>query len=258
MFKYVFITLSILVNLSCQAQLTHKADNTVENKVDSMSNSLINSELSEKNENINEIDEYFTDDSNIGVPHKNKIEMSNSKKSDGNVVEIKFYSLIENKKWKLKQTFEFEIHSSVRFDPKFEDFNNDGLKDFTYQSDLAGRGANDIRRLFIYDRKNDELVYITNSEEYPNLMYNKQLKCLDAQRFYGGTVATDFLKIDENRLIEFASVVTLGNERKVYLVDKNGKEKLLRTDKVEDDDLFERYKTFNPPTPYRAEDLVQQ
>jgi hypothetical protein len=237
MFKNIFIALLILVSFSCQTQQAQISDNTVENKIDSMSNLLVNS--------------------NIGVPHKNKIEIFNSEKSDGNVIEIKFYSLIENKKWKLKQTFEFEIYNSVRFDPKFEDFNNDGLKDFTYQSSYAGRGANDIRRLFIYDRKNDELVYITNSEEYPNLLYNKHLDCLDAQRFYGGTAATNFLKIDENRLIEFASVVTLGNERKVYLVDKNGQEKLLRTDKVVDDVLFQRYKTFNPPIAYRAEELEQ-
>ncbi len=51
---------------------------------------------------------------------------------------------------------------------QLEDFNNDGIKDMTYVSAVAARGANEVRRLFIYDKKRDELVYIKNSEDYPN------------------------------------------------------------------------------------------
>jgi hypothetical protein len=51
------------------------------------------------------------------------------------------------------------------------DFNNDGFKDVTYMSAEAARGANEIRRLFMYNREKDQLVYIKNSDQYPNLEY---------------------------------------------------------------------------------------
>ncbi len=121
--------------------------------------------------------ELFTDDSNVGLPHRNKIEVSNFKNSDDditiqNIAVIKFYSLDTNKEWKLKQTFEFEKDGIAECDPKFEDFNNDGFKDMTYVSAVGARGANELRRLFIYHKKKDELIYIKNSENYPNMRFS--------------------------------------------------------------------------------------
>ncbi len=46
------------------------------------------------------------------------------------------------------------------------------------------------------------------------------------------------------------------NKRMIYLTNKNGKEKLLRTDKIKEDG-FVRYKNFNPPEPYEYEELNQ-
>lgn len=255
MFKFIFIALLILASFSCQIQQFQKVDNSADNKVDSMSNSIVESKTSESNENINEIIESVTDDSKIGEPRKNKIELLLFGDSNNNIIELKFYSL-NLKKWELKQTMRLDS-GSLRLDPKFIDFNNDGYKDVTFVSALAGRGANELRTLLIYDKKADQLIYIKNSQEYPNLLYNKTLNCIDAQRFYGGTTVTEFLKLEGDMLKKFAYIETFGIERKVYLVDKNGKEKILRTDKVSEDSLFERYKTFNPPTEYTAEELVQ-
>lgn len=249
MYLYIFTGLLIVTNFVCQSQYARAAGNAVENDSRLMSDSK--NETSDKHGD--ELVESFSDDAKIGVPHKNKIEIFNFKKQNGNVAEINFYSLNENKEWKLKQKFEFEKDDLHGCDPEIKDFNNDGFKDVTYVSNVAARGANEIRKLFVYDRKKDELVYIKNSEDYPNLLYNKTLNCLDAQRFYGGT-ATDFLKIEGDRLKIFAYVETFGSERKVYLVNKNGKEKLLRKSKVSKDDDFTRYKTFNPPKAYAEKD----
>ena len=239
-----FVPIISLLMVSCLTQ-----QNQTKSVV--QSNSQVNAEQPETNSvNVaDELIESFSDDSNVGVPKKNKIEVFNFKKANGSIAQIKFYSLAENKEWKLKQTFEYEKDDfSGGCDPKIEDFNNDGLKDMTYVSASAARGANEIRKLFIYDKKKDELVYIKNSEEYPNLAYNKKLDCIDAMAFYGGT-ATEFLKLEGDMLRVFATVETVGNERKVYLINKSGKQKLLRTEKVNADDEFTRYSTFNPPRP---------
>lgn len=251
---YVFAGILVLSAVSCSSQQRPKTSSDVIVKNDT------NSVEKNKQTGDKELMEFFSDDSRIGVPHRNKIEISNFKKPDDfNVAIVKFYSLDEkNKDWKLKQTFEFEKDAIAKLDAKLKDFNNDGFKDVTYISDVAARGANEIRRLFIYDRKKDELVYIKNSEEFPNLQYNKELKCLDAWRVYGGT-ATDFLKIEGDILKEFARVentcVDDGNcERIVTVIDKNGKKKLLRKDKITADDIYERYKNFSPLIPYESDD----
>lgn len=190
----------------------------------------------------------FSDNKKIGKPHKNKIKLAEYQKADKNLVEIKFYSLDNNKKWKLKQNIQLEKFGGLPLRPEIKDFNNDGFQDITFISGIAARGANEIRTLFIYDKKKDELLHIKNSADYPNLQYNKELNCLDAWAFYGG-VRTIFLKIVENKLQELASIEHFGNTRTIYIVDKNGKQKLLRKDKIKDDG-FPRYKTFNPPQTY--------
>ena len=80
------------------------------------------------------------------------------------------------------------------------------------------------------------------------MRYNKILDCIDSQAITGSSF-TSFLKIDGDLLKEFARVETSNtdNSRYVYLIDKNGKEKLLRKDKISEDELYDRYKTFNPP-----------
>ena len=256
MYSYIVIGFLVLTNVSCQNQ-QYKISNGI---VETDTNSIAAAKPEESNVDADELVEFFSDDSNIGLPHRNKIEISNFKKSDddipnSNLVVIKFYSLDADRQWKLKQTFEFEKDGIGDCDPKLKDFNNDGYKDITYISAHGARGANELRRLFIYDGKKDELVDIKNSDEYPNLAYNKKLDCIDAWLFYGGT-STVFLKIDGDSLKEFASVREYDGIRTVNVIDENGKEKLLRKDKIKEDG-FSRYKNFNPLEEYKDARLSQ-
>ena len=236
---YFFIGVLILVTFACQNQ--YKVfDQNIE-----PSRNIV-SKTPETKSDSDEIVESFSDSSTIGLPNKNKIELSKIKESEGNLVVIKFYSLEANSNWKLKQKFEFEKTAETCCDPELADFNGDGLKDFTYHSVDAGNGANDNRKLFLYDKKKNALLYIKNSENYPNLQYNKKLNCLDAWLISGG-VATVFLRIDGDILKEFASVENRDNSRTISIFDKNGKKKILRKEKITQDDFYTRYANFNPP-----------
>lgn len=214
---------------------------------------LTNNSTNEANDlnTFSELVESFSDDSQIAQPHKNKVELFNYAISDEqtrrNSVVIKFYRLSPNGNWDLRQTLEFEKDDIGSIEPKFEDFNNDGLKDLTYISDHPARGANESRSLFIYDRIKDELQYIENSSDYPNLQYNKKLNCLDAWAFHGG-VTTIFAKIKGNKLVTFATVDHRDNNRTISVYDEKGIKKVIRKDKILNDDFFSRYETFNPPT----------
>jgi hypothetical protein len=247
MCRYICISFLLAV-VSCQNHQYESPNKIAETGV----NSLIAVKTTENSgaPSTRKLLEFFSDDSNIGTFRKNKIEISHFKILDGDMVEIKFYSRAENKDWHFKQTFEYEKFGSLPIEPNLEDFDNDGFKDMTFVSGIAARGANDIRKLFIYDEKKDELIYIKNSEEYPNIKYNRKLNCIDAMLFYGGT-STVFLKIDVDSLKEFASVESFGSKRTVSVIDRNGRKKVLRTDKIEEDEVYERYENFNPPEPYR-------
>ena len=223
-YQSIFIGFFVVASLACQSQQAQAVRNSAENNTNSMSNSLGNSDVSGEKENVDELVESFSDDTKIGVSGKNKIEIFNFKKAEGNVVQIKFYSLAENNEWKLKQNFEYEKDELTGCDPKISDFNNDGFKDVTYVSDVAARGANELRRLFIYDEKKDELIPIKNSEDYPSMLYNKKLNCVDAFLIHG-TSTTVFLKIEGDMLKEFASVGNDGSVRTIYSIGKDGKKK---------------------------------
>ena len=194
-----------------------------------------------------ELKEHFIDSSTIGRKKLNKIELSLYNNEDSNYVIIKFYSKTSGKSWKLKQIFSFEKDGVTSLDTKLSDFNNDGLKDMTYISAVAARGANEVRRLFIYDKTKDEIILMKNSEEYPNMLYNKQLNCIDAFLVHGGS-STIFLKIYGDSLREFAGV-DLDNSLTVYTVDKNGKQKIIRKDKTTQWN-YVRFKNYNPLIPY--------
>lgn len=253
MIRCVLVGLLLLFAVSCQNQSRVSGQNIETSNQNVETKDSLVSKTPEDKSARDEILENFSDDSKIGRPNKNKIELSNIKKSEGNIVAIRFYSLGENKDWQLKQTFESENYGIENCDPKLEDFNNDGLKDFTYHSAEAARGANEVRKLFIYDKVKDRLIYVKNSEDYPNLQYNKELNCLDAWLFHGGTT-TVFLRIEGDLLKKFAGVNSSEIERTVYTVDKNGKEKILRKDKITEDDIYERYKNFNPLETYKDKD----
>ena len=73
-----------------------------------------------------------------------------------------FYTKQKNK-WSLRNDFKLWKDGVVGCDTKLADFNNDGLNDMTYISAVAARGANEVRRLFIYDELKDKLVYLNSA-----------------------------------------------------------------------------------------------
>jgi hypothetical protein len=133
--------------------------------------------------------------------------------------------------------------------PNITDFNNDNFKDITFISTQAARSANEVRRLFIYDDYKRELTSIANSEDYPNMIYNKELNCIDAFLIHGGS-STVFAKIKGDSLIEFASVHN-DSHRTVYEIDEFGNEKLLRKDRIDPEDIYIRYSNYKPLKKYK-------
>ncbi len=252
MIRFVLILYLALTNLSCHLPQTQSNGNLTSPSVSSISTPASVSET--KVNDLDKIVESFSDDSRIGRPHRNKIHIDilegngvDSAERPNSLAIIKFYSFHHSKEWVLKQTLEIEDHALAGCDPKVEDFNNDGLKDITFVSNTAARGANEVRTLLIYDKKLDELVWVKNSEDYPNLAYNRTLNCIDSWMFHGATT-TVFLRLKGDILKEFASVGT-GAELVVSLTDKFGKERVIRREKMAADDVDTRYRTFNPPRP---------
>lgn len=188
------------------------------------------------------LNEFFADSLHIGKKSLNKIELAKYEAGDSAWVTIKFFARV-NSKWILKNKFLFENADIINSNPEISDFNNDGFSDFTYKSMIAARGANEVRKLFIYNKATGKLMYITNSEDYPNMFYNEELNCIDAFLVYGGC-STVFLKIKGNRLREFASV-ELYEGLTVKEYDEKGKEKILFHDSTNKTG-FIRYRNYKP------------
>lgn len=199
-------------------------------------------------QNQEELLERFTDSLHVGKPSRNKIELLHFRNPDSNYVLIRFYTKTKNNLWHLKQKFHFLKDDDSGCFTELSDFNNDGFKDLTYKSALAARGANDIRNLFIYDPGKDQLVYMKNSENYPNMLYNKKLNCIDAFLVHGGST-TVFLKIKRDSLKEFASV-NLDDKINVQVIDKNGNKKYLIRNRKNTFEVYTRFKNFSPLIPY--------
>ena len=195
--------------------------------------------------------ETYSNQSKVGRRGKNKIEIDIVKRGEfrtyhpDNLAVIRFYSKDQNQVWKLRQTLEIPDDSLAEADPQFQDFNGDGLKDVTFISGTAARGANEMRTLLIYDKRSDKLIHIENSAEFPNLEYSRKLNCITAWRFYGGT-ATDFARIVGNRLVTFATVEDFDGYRTVTLTDRKGRERVIQRDKLADENAFTRYTNYRP------------
>lgn len=193
--------------------------------------------------------EVFADDSKIGRKGKNKVEILCFDRGKDRVAEIRFYTLRSDDSWEKRQSFEFVKASAPPCDPEIRDLNNDGFNDFTYWSDSAARGSNELRTLFVYNKKTDKLVHIINSNEYPNLEFNPRSNSLTAWQFHGATT-TVFLRIDGNKLNEFASVGT-GSQLVARVIANDGSERVVWREDMPEDDIYTRYQTFDPPKPLK-------
>lgn len=197
-----------------------------------------------------EIIETFVDSLNIGEKGKNKVELIKHRVFDDTYVIVKFYrkATVPNR-WYNANTYIVQCNAMQGLLPNITDFNNDNFNDITFISAQAARGANEVRRLFVYDDYERALISIVNSEDYPNMLYNKELNCIDAFLFHGGT-STVFARIKGDSLKEFASV-HIDSHRTVYEVDKFGKDKLLRRDKINPEDVYIRYINYKPLKAYK-------
>ncbi|RZL46920.1 MAG: hypothetical protein EOP00_13490 [Pedobacter sp.] len=191
-----------------------------------------------------ELLEYFADSTAVGKPGKNKIELSHFRNTDSSYVAIRFYAKSKDNKWLLRQEFNFLKDDISGCFTELSDFNNDGFKDLTYKSAIAARGANDVRNLFIYNKSQNQLTYMKNSEDYPNMLYNKKLDCIDAFLVHGGST-TVFLKIERDSLKEFASV-DIADKINIQIVDTNGNRKYLVRDMKSNFEPYTRFKNFRP------------
>ncbi len=202
-----------------------------------------------------EIIETIVDSLNVGEKGRCKIELIKHRVYDDYFIIVKFFIKIRRtikdpETWMRTNTYCYETNAYGLLEPNISDFNNDHFNDITIISGEAARGANEIRRLFIYDNQNNELISIVNSEDYPNMLYNKELDCIDAFLVYGGC-STVFLHIEGDSLKEFASV-ELQDGLRVTTYDKKGKEKIIKEDKSNKSFLI-RYKNFNPLKEYDNE-----
>lgn len=196
--------------------------------------------------------ETFVDSLNIGEKGKCKVELIKHRVYDDNFVIVKFYikgryTTKDPETWMNTNTYCYETNAMMGFEPKISDFNNDNFNDITFISGTAARGANEVRRLFIYDNQEQKLISIVNSQDYPNMLYNKELDCIDAFLVYGGC-STVFLNIKGDSLKEFASI-DLSEGLTVSTYDKNGKEKIIKRDKKYEPG-YTRFKNFNPLKEY--------
>lgn len=194
------------------------------------------------------LDETFTDSTKVGIKGKFKltVEQFKTDQSDSAYVEINLFEK-RNNKWIIQQKLEYFKDEINNCDAQLNDFNNDGFNDLTFQSSVAARGANEIRKLLIFNPSKKEFVLMKNSDNYPNLQYNELLNCVDAWLVYGGS-STVFLKIEKDSLREFAGVSLDNDNREIYIIDKKGRRKTVKKEIVKDLEVYTRYKNYNPLT----------
>lgn len=247
-----FTTTLLTILLSCNTKqgTENVIKNTDKTEISKLDNSLI---IKQKEDTLNtQILEAFVDSLNIGEKGKCKIELIKHRVFDDNYVIIKFYikgrnTIKDPETWMVQNNYCYETTALMEFEPNISDFNNDNFNDITFISGTAARGANEVRRLFIYDYQKQDLISIVNSQDYPNMLYNKELDCIDAFLVYGGC-STVFLNIQGDSLKEFASV-ELFDGLTVTTYDKKGKEKIIFKDTANKAGYI-RYKNFRPLKEY--------
>ncbi|MBS1779937.1 MAG: hypothetical protein JST70_11470 [Bacteroidetes bacterium] len=235
---------SLVLLLSCTTRHTNREHVNTSVKSTIPKQAILSDSISSNTEII----EIFIDSLNIGKKGQSKIELIKHRVLDDMYVIVKFYTK-GPRYWYLQNTYLYECNVSMDLEPIISDFNNDKFNDITFVSAQAARLSNDVRRLFIYDDREKQLISIVNSEDYPNMLYNKELNCIDAFLIYGGS-STVFARIEGDSLKTFASV---NNDiyRTVYEIDNSGKETLLRKDSIDPEDNYIRYINYKPLKKYK-------
>ena len=254
---FTIIILTILISCNSK-QETEKGKGNDKYKTVNQTNKKTSISKNSKTDSLNNyISEIFIDSLSIGEKGKCKIELIKNEVNyyDSKII-INFYVKSkkpnkENKTWIIKNNYTYESNSLTGFKPNISDFNNDKFKDINFISATAARGSNEVRRLFIYEPKKQELISIVNSQDYPNMIYNKELDCIDAFLIHG-TSTTVFAKISGDSLKTFANIQNSLDFHTINLIDKNGNERELYKVKSKGD--YIRFKNFKPLIEYAEEE----
>jgi hypothetical protein len=88
---------------------------------------------------------------------------------------------------------------------KFEDVNNDGVKDIFFFSGWGVRQANEFYRLYLVDQENDSLIavkstYRDNDDFFINPYYEKTDSTLMTSSLYGDTIAITKYRFNKNSI----------------------------------------------------------
>lgn len=228
--KYLYFLFSIIILSSCGKKLQQpdkKLDNTL----------------------VGKPEEHYIDSTNIGISGMYKVDFKKFRSDDSIYVEVILYHR-DKSNWKLTQKLHFIKDGILSCDVEIKDFNNDGLRDLTFVSSIAARGANEIRKLLIFDKDTGKFRDIKNAEDFPNLRYNETLNCIDAFRVYGGTQSV-FAKIVGDSLREFASIELFDNRITIKTVEADGSENILRD--AEYSANYIRFSNFKPLEEYNGD-----
>jgi len=198
---------------------------------------------SSKIENISICDtiEFYCDSTNFGAKTKSKIDIYKIVTNQNTFIKLFLYKK-DNRLWVLNDSLKVDGDFINKLNCEISDFNNDNSNDLLFVSGTAARGGNVIQTLVLYS--NEKLKWIKNSENYPNLMYNKKLDCIDAFILTGGNT-TCFLKIENDSLTEFARVEQRDKLITSEVLEKNGKWKELSKVKDYSEDM-KRFINYNP------------
>ncbi|GAA4344569.1 hypothetical protein [Flaviaesturariibacter amylovorans] len=188
------------------------------------------------------IAEQLADSSTVGRPGRSKIGFTHFLLPDSHFVVLRYFRR-EGRRWRLVNEYVFPKDDVLPAAVRLEDLTGDGHKDLSYVSAVAARGGNEVRRLFVYHPGRDTLTYVKNSDDYPNLRYNRDLRCLDAFALHGAST-TFFLRLRRDSLQRFASV-DLGGGLTVSEYDARGNETVIFRDPKEEAQ-YVRYKNYKP------------
>ena len=178
------------------------------------------------------------DSTRIGMPGKNKIKIHQTRfGKDSAVAFFEFYKMSDDG-WKFTQSHEMPCSPISPLHTRIQDYNGDGLGDLSFVSELGQKSSNDQRTLFIC--QDGQLVKIKNSNIYPNLQYNKSLRCMDSWLLHNGST-TAFLKLKGDSLMPFAAVNLMDTLLTVVENDR-----IIKKKRIEKKDLFVRYINYKP------------
>ena len=188
--------------------------------------------------------EHFSDSKTVIKPNRYKLNVSQKNNKDESIVSYELFKKT-GEKWTKLQTGNFKKQANFGlYVSTDEDLNNDGYNDVKISFAQAGRGPNEINKLLIFNPKTQKLIEIVNSQDYPNLHYNSKRNCVNSYSFSGGN-STYFLKINNNRLQEFARVEFYNDSVSSYKI-KNKEEILLKKKPYESSDAAVFFSDYDP------------